>query len=81
MGLKVGLLGVGPVGDRIVRVLRERKFPIDGELIVMATSEREETLAGETFQVHQIAADLFKGMWSSLRGRKVLKAPVFNGEK
>jgi aspartate-semialdehyde dehydrogenase len=62
MGLSVGLVGVGPVGDRIVRVLRERHFPIDGELVVMATSEREESLAGETFQVRKIGADLFKGL-------------------
>lgn len=62
MGLKVGLLGVGPVGDRIVRVLRERHFPINGDLVVMATSEREETLAGETFKVQKITADLFKGL-------------------
>ncbi len=62
MGLKVGLLGVGPVGDRIVRVLRERRFPIDGELLVMATSEREETLAGETVRVRKIEADLFRGL-------------------
>jgi aspartate-semialdehyde dehydrogenase len=60
MGLKVGLLGVGPVGDTIVKVLRERKFPIDGELFVMATSEREEVLAGETFFVHKIDGDIFK---------------------
>lgn len=62
MGLRVGLLGVGPVGDRIVKVLRERKFPIEGELVVMATSERDETLAGESYHVRQISADLFKGM-------------------
>ncbi len=62
MGLKVGLLGVGPVGDRIIRVLRERKFPIDGELVVMATSAREETLADQTFQVRKIEANLFKGL-------------------
>lgn len=62
MGYRVGLLGVGPVGDRIVRVLRERRFPMDGELVVMATSEREEILAGEPFRVHKIAADLFKGL-------------------
>ncbi len=62
MGLKVGLLGVGPVGDRIVRVLYERNFPIDGDLVVMATSEREEVLADKTFHVHQISADLFKGL-------------------
>ncbi len=62
MGLKVGLVGVGPVGDRIVRVLRERSFPVDGELIVMATSGREETLADETFKVRKIEASLFKGL-------------------
>ncbi|HEX3045534.1 MAG TPA: aspartate-semialdehyde dehydrogenase, partial [Bacillota bacterium] len=62
MGLRVGLLGVGPVGDRIVKVLRERRFPIDGALVVMATSEREEILAGETFQVRKIEANLFKGL-------------------
>jgi aspartate-semialdehyde dehydrogenase len=62
MGLKVGLLGVGPVGDRIVKVLRERNFTIDGDLVVMATSEREEILAGETFHVHQISSGLFKGL-------------------
>jgi aspartate-semialdehyde dehydrogenase len=50
------------VGDRIVKVLRERRFPIDGELVVMATSEREESLAGETFQVRKITADHFKGL-------------------
>jgi aspartate-semialdehyde dehydrogenase len=60
MGLRVGLLGVGPVGDNIVRVLRERKFPIDGELVVMATSERKEILAGETFDVKKIDENIFK---------------------
>lgn len=62
MGLRVGLLGVGPVGDTIVRVLRERKFPIDGELVVMATSEREETLADEIFSVRKIDEKIFKGL-------------------
>jgi len=62
MGLRVGLLGVGPVGDNIVRVLRERQFPIDGELVVMATSEREETLAGETFSVRKIEENIFKNL-------------------
>ena len=31
MGLKVGVLGVGPVGEHIVRVLGERSFPVDGQ--------------------------------------------------
>lgn len=62
MGLKVGLLGVGPVGDTIVRVLRERKFPIDGELVVMATSEREEKLADEIYSVRKIEENIFKSL-------------------
>ncbi|NLO46902.1 MAG: aspartate-semialdehyde dehydrogenase [Clostridiales bacterium] len=62
MGIKVGLLGVGPVGDHIVKVLRERRFPIDGELTVMATSERDEILDGRTYHVQKIAPHLFKGI-------------------
>lgn len=62
MGLKVGLLGVGPVGDMIVRVLRERNFPVEGDLVVMATSEREEVLGGEGFHVQKIAAEIFQGL-------------------
>jgi aspartate-semialdehyde dehydrogenase len=61
MGLKVGLLGVGPVGDHIVKVLRERAFPVDG-LTVMATSEREEILDGQPVHVHSITPALFKGL-------------------
>lgn len=60
--MKVGIVGVGPVGDRIVRVLRERSFPIDGELLVMATSERRECLGGEEFLVRETNAKLFEGL-------------------
>jgi len=60
--VRVGLVGVGPVGDRIVRVLRERKFPVDGELVVMATWEREEVLDGHKFPVRKVCKKLFKGL-------------------
>ena len=60
MGLRIGVLGVGPVGEHIVRVLDERKLPIDGDVIVMATSEREETVDGRLVHVQKINADLFK---------------------
>jgi len=62
MGLKVGLLGVGPVGDRIIKVLRQRAFPADGEIKVMATSERDEVLASRTYHVEKIGADSFRGL-------------------
>ncbi len=60
--MRVGLVGVGPVGDRIVRVLQERRFPVDGELVVMATSERPEVLGGKEFLVKQTAGELFEGL-------------------
>lgn len=62
MGLKVGLLGVGPVGDYILRVLRERAFPVDGEVTVMATREREEILDGKPTHVQKISEDGFRSL-------------------
>lgn len=60
MGLKVGVLGVGPVGEHIVHILRERKFPIDGSLIIMATRERDEIIDGMPVSVQKVSEDLFK---------------------
>ena len=62
MGLRVGVVGVGPVGDRILRVLEERHFPVDGEVRVMATSSRTEQLAGREVQVLETTAELFEGL-------------------
>jgi aspartate-semialdehyde dehydrogenase len=60
MGLKVGVLGVGPVGEHIVRVLGERKFPVDGPVMIMATRERSEVFDGVTINVQKVSTDLFK---------------------
>ena len=60
MGLKVGVLGVGPVGEHIVRVLGERNFPIDGPIAIMATREREEVIDGKAVNVQKINGDSFK---------------------
>lgn len=62
MGLRVGLVGVGPVGDRIVSILRERDFPLDSDLRVMATSARTEVLGGQEMEVRKVAADEFDGL-------------------
>ncbi len=62
MGYRVGVVGVGPVGDRIIRVLRERGFPVEGELVVMATRERTEVLADEKYLVREVAEDLFEDL-------------------
>lgn len=60
MGLKIGLLGVGPVGENILKVLQERNFPIDGAVTIMATRERDELMNGEIVHVQKINEDLFK---------------------
>ena len=62
MGLKVGVLGVGPVGEHIVRILYERKFPMDGDITIMATSEREETINGVPVAVQKVNAEIFKNL-------------------
>ncbi len=62
MTVKVGLIGVGPVGDRIVRCLKERDFPLAGPLRVMATRYRREILGDEEFEVHETSAELFAGL-------------------
>ena len=60
MGLKIGVLGVGPVGEHIVRILNERKFPINGDITIMATSAREEIINGVPVAVQKVSADVFK---------------------
>jgi aspartate-semialdehyde dehydrogenase len=60
--VRVGIVGVGPVGDRIVTVLRERRFPVDGELIVMANRARTEVLDGRELPVKKAARKLFQGL-------------------
>lgn len=60
MGLKVGVLGVGPVGEHLVRILNERKFPVDGPVTIMATRERNEIIDGVPVTVQKVSEDLFK---------------------
>ncbi len=62
MALRVGVVGVGPVGDRILRCLDERRFPLAEPPIVMATSERVEELAGREVYVRKTEAALFEGL-------------------
>jgi aspartate-semialdehyde dehydrogenase len=62
MALRTGVIGVGPVGDRIVQIIKEREFPAEGELVTMATRSRTEVLAGEDYQVHQVCPELFDGL-------------------
>jgi aspartate-semialdehyde dehydrogenase len=58
---KVGLVGIGAVGTEIIKILRERKFPAE-EIRVLATRERDEKIAGETFHVKVAEPTAFDGL-------------------
>jgi aspartate-semialdehyde dehydrogenase len=58
---KVGLVGIGAVGTEMIKVLRQRKFPAS-EIRVLARSERDEVIAGETFHVREAKPEAFDGL-------------------
>jgi aspartate-semialdehyde dehydrogenase len=58
---KIGLVGIGAVGTELIRILRQRNFPAS-EIRVMARSEREESIAGETFHVVPASTEAFEGL-------------------
>ncbi|MCG8431389.1 MAG: aspartate-semialdehyde dehydrogenase, partial [Candidatus Omnitrophica bacterium] len=57
----VAVVGVGAVGQEMLRVLRQRSFPVD-TLRVFARSAREITVDGHPYAVEAIAADRFEGI-------------------
>ncbi len=61
MGLNVAVVGFGLVGKTMVRVLKERRFPVD-KLKILARSTRDEELDGETYHVKQISEEEFEGV-------------------
>ncbi len=60
--IRAGLVGVGPVGDRIYTCVRERNIALAEPLRVMATHERREVLGGDEVLVREIAPELFQGL-------------------
>ena len=58
---RVGIVGIGAVGAEIIKVLRQRNFPAE-EIRVLARSERDEVINGETFHVMPASVEAFKGL-------------------
>ncbi|PIQ82376.1 MAG: aspartate-semialdehyde dehydrogenase [Candidatus Omnitrophica bacterium CG11_big_fil_rev_8_21_14_0_20_64_10] len=54
------VVGVGAVGRELLKVLRQRKFPIK-QLTVLARSARTLTLDGETIPVQAVSEEAFAG--------------------
>ena len=59
---KVGLVGVGAVGTEMIKVLKERKFPMKGQVQVFASRERDEKILGETYHVLPATEKGFNGL-------------------
>ncbi len=58
----VGLVGVGAVGTEMIKVLKERKFPMKGQVQVFASRERDEKILGETYHVRKADENCFAGL-------------------
>jgi len=60
-GYRVGVVGVGMVGEELISVLEERRFPLS-ELRIMARSERVQMLAGRERKVVAACEEVFGGL-------------------
>jgi aspartate-semialdehyde dehydrogenase len=57
----VAVVGVGAVGIEMLRVLKQRNFPV-GEIRVFARSAREIDVDGQKYQVQSISPEGFEGI-------------------
>lgn len=57
----VAVVGVGAVGEEMLRVLEQRKFPVN-ELRVFARSARQISVDNRKYDVREISADGFQGI-------------------
>lgn len=64
-GYRVAVVGAGAVGVEMIRILRERAFPIS-ELQVLARSDREIVVDGITYPVRTTTEDAFAGVQIAL---------------
>ncbi len=59
--VNVCVVGAGAVGKEMVKLLKQRNFPA-ASITILARSEREEVIDGETYPVKEIGAEAFDGM-------------------
>lgn len=60
-GYNVAVVGAGAVGEEMLKVLRQRNFPIN-ELRVMARTPRKQALDGREFDIIATSEDAFNGI-------------------
>jgi len=59
--VNVAVVGVGAVGVEMLRCLKQRKFPVD-TLRVLARSERDIVVDGDTYHVMPVSEEAFDGI-------------------
>ncbi len=57
----VAVVGIGMVGQEMLRVLRGRNFPVEN-IIVLATRDRTENIDGVDYTVKKICSEAFEGI-------------------
>lgn len=60
MALNVTVVGIGLVGEELVRCLKQRAFPCKWPPRIAATRTRAEVVAGETMTVYETTEEVFK---------------------
>ncbi len=60
-GYNVVVVGAGAVGEEMVKVLKQQKFPME-KLTVLARSERKQVIDGEEFDIKPTTAEAFDGV-------------------
>ncbi len=80
--VNVAVVGVGAVGEEMLRVLKQRNFPVN-QLKVFARSARQIQVDGNFYDVEELSADSFKNIDIALfagtegeKGAAVTYAPV-----
>lgn len=58
---RVAVVGAGAVGEEMIRVLRERRFPMS-ELVILARSTRKQEIDGVEYDVGETTPEAFDGM-------------------
>ena len=54
----VAVVGAGAVGEEMIKVLKQRNFPIS-KLVILARSARKQTVDGVEYDVRETTADAF----------------------
>jgi aspartate-semialdehyde dehydrogenase len=58
---RVAVVGAGAVGEEMVKVLRQREFPMS-DLIILARSSRKQVIDGTEYEVKETTANAFDGI-------------------